>query len=266
YSTRQFEVVAGAEVALRTHKQSEGRRKPKGSRRGEAALVLGDTAVVSAIGLLFGAAEGPFPSHCRRGEEEEDVVAVEVWPAGVVAAAIEEEKGSDDKQHNREGVESGPLTAIAEGWPAAGAGEQKAGDGEGCSYSCNSPQRRGEQGLRSNGHILESSGGAKISGGEDGGGAAALVLLLDDEATVDDGTGGLREGGLEVEGNHTHPLSEEGEHGDIREVVADMEADDRRGIGKGAKSGEARGGDAVGLRSLSRSDKTVIGQWKEKKE
>ncbi|RZS22566.1 hypothetical protein BHM03_00055364 [Ensete ventricosum] len=109
-------------------------------------------------------------------------------------------------------------------------------------------------------------GGAKISGGEDGGGAAALVLLLDDEATVDDGTGGLREGGLEVEGNHTHPLSEEGEHGDIREVVADTEADDRRGIGKGAKSGEARGGDAVGLRSLSRSDKTVIGQWKEKKE
>ncbi|RRT34863.1 hypothetical protein B296_00047614, partial [Ensete ventricosum] len=71
--------------------------------------------------------------------------------------------------------------------------------------------RRGEQGLRSNGRPLESSGVAEISGGEDGGGAAALVLLLDDEATVDDGTGDLRGGELEVEGDLTHPLSSEKE-------------------------------------------------------
>ncbi|RWW61844.1 hypothetical protein BHE74_00031068, partial [Ensete ventricosum] len=52
YSARQFEVVTGAEVARHTRKQSEG----GGSVRGEAALVLGDAAVVSAFGLLFGAA------------------------------------------------------------------------------------------------------------------------------------------------------------------------------------------------------------------
>ncbi|RRT61039.1 hypothetical protein B296_00021701 [Ensete ventricosum] len=64
-------------------------------------------------------AKGPlFPSHCWR-REEEDAAAVEVWPAGVATAAIEEEKGSDDKKHGR-GVEGGPLTAIAEGWPAVG--------------------------------------------------------------------------------------------------------------------------------------------------
>ncbi|RRT42814.1 hypothetical protein B296_00018064 [Ensete ventricosum] len=103
---------------------------------------------------------------------------------------------------------------------------RKVGCESGAAILVVAPHRRGEQGLRSNGHPLESSGGTKISGGEDGGGAATLVLLLGDEATMDNGTGGLREGGHEVEGNHTHPPSEEGEHGDIREVVADTEAGD----------------------------------------
>ncbi|RRT33314.1 hypothetical protein B296_00045968 [Ensete ventricosum] len=74
-----------------------------------------------SLWLLLASAEGAkgplFPSHCRR-REEEDAAAVEVWPAGVAAAAIEEEKGSG-KQHGREGVEGGWLTAIAKGWPAA---------------------------------------------------------------------------------------------------------------------------------------------------
>ncbi|KAJ8476670.1 hypothetical protein OPV22_020397 [Ensete ventricosum] len=56
---------------------------------------------------------------------------------------------------------------------------------------------------------------------------------------VDDGTSRLRGGRLEVEGNRTHPLSEEGEHRDIREVAADTEANGRRGLGEGARGSEA---------------------------
>ncbi|RRT72319.1 hypothetical protein B296_00027612 [Ensete ventricosum] len=123
------ETICSLNFAKRVREEAEG------ERAGEAALVLGDAAVVSVVGLLFGAAEGPFPSHYRRGEE--DVAVVEVWLAGVVGTAIEEEKGHDDKQHNREGAESGSLTAITEGCLAAGAGEQKAGDGEGYSCNCN---------------------------------------------------------------------------------------------------------------------------------
>ncbi|RRT33139.1 hypothetical protein B296_00058373 [Ensete ventricosum] len=52
YNARQFEIVTGAQVARHTRKQSES----GGSVRGEAALVLGDTAVVFTFGLLFGAA------------------------------------------------------------------------------------------------------------------------------------------------------------------------------------------------------------------
>ncbi|RZS00569.1 hypothetical protein BHM03_00030298 [Ensete ventricosum] len=44
---------------------------------------------------------------------------------------------------------------------------------------------------------------------------------------------------------------EKGEHGDIHEVAADTEADDRRGLGEGAKSGEARGGDAAARRDAA---------------
>ncbi|RWW77851.1 hypothetical protein BHE74_00013959 [Ensete ventricosum] len=64
------ETICSLNFAKRVREEAEG------ERAGEAALVLGDAAVVSVVGLLFGAAEGPFLSHCRRGEEE-DVAAVE---------------------------------------------------------------------------------------------------------------------------------------------------------------------------------------------
>ncbi|KAJ8505430.1 hypothetical protein OPV22_006316 [Ensete ventricosum] len=106
---------------------------------------------------------------------------------------------------------------------------------------------------------LESIGVAEISGGVDGGGVATMVLLLGDEATVDDGTGGLRGGRLEVEGDLTHPLSGEGEHGDGREVAVDTEADGRRGLGEGAKSEEARGGDAAARRDATSYVASTVG-------
>ncbi|RRT31811.1 hypothetical protein B296_00056422 [Ensete ventricosum] len=86
-----------------------------------------------------------------------------------------------------------------------------------------------------------------------------MVLLLGDEATVDDDTGGLRGGRLEVEGDLTHPLSGEGEHGDGREVAADTEVDDRRGLGEGAKSEEARGGDAAARRDATSYVASAVG-------
>ncbi|RZR98583.1 hypothetical protein BHM03_00027964 [Ensete ventricosum] len=64
------ETICSLNFAKRVREEAEG------ERAGEAALVLGDATVVSAVGLLFGAAKGPFPSHCRR-REEEDVAAVE---------------------------------------------------------------------------------------------------------------------------------------------------------------------------------------------
>ncbi|RWW47897.1 hypothetical protein BHE74_00046077 [Ensete ventricosum] len=111
-------------MATKRRKGSHNKRLPPGTAKGGEAA--GQVAVCWALVIATHdrtrwsqGAKGPlFPSHCRR-REEEDAAAVEVWSTRVAAAAIEEEKGSG-KQHGREGVEGGSLTAIAKGWPAAG--------------------------------------------------------------------------------------------------------------------------------------------------